>query len=41
VSLDALLRARRPVQLADLIDKARRRVSVMDAQEEVARLFGK
>jgi magnesium transporter len=41
VSLDALLRARRPVQLADLIDKDRRRVSVMDAQEEVARLFGK
>jgi magnesium transporter len=30
-----------PVQLADLIDKDRRRVSVMDAQEEVARLFGK
>jgi magnesium transporter len=40
VSLDALLRARRPVQLADLIDKDRRRVSVMDAQE-VARLLGK
>jgi magnesium transporter len=41
VSLDALLRARRPVPLADLIDEDRRRVSVMDDQEEVARLFGK
>jgi magnesium transporter len=41
VSLDALLRARRPVPLADLIDKERRRMSVMDDQEEVARLFGK
>ena len=41
VPLDALLRARRPVKLADLIDKERRRVSVMDDQEEVARLFGK
>src|ERR1700712_3429626 len=41
VSLDVLLRARRPVPLADLIDEDRRRVSVMDDQEEVARLFGK
>src|SRR3981189_3197475 len=41
VSLDALLRARRPVPLAELIDEDRRRVSVMDDQEEVARLFGK
>jgi magnesium transporter len=41
VSLDALLRARRTVPLADLIDEDRRRVSVMDDQEEVARLFGK
>ena len=41
ISLDALLRARRPVPLADLIDADRRRVSVMDDQEEVARLFGK
>ena len=41
VSLDALLRSRRPVPLADLIDEDRRRVSVMDDQEEVARLFGK
>jgi magnesium transporter len=41
VPLDALLRARRPVPLADLIDEDRRRVSVMDDQAEVARLFGK
>ena len=41
VSLDALLRAGRPVPLADLIDADRRRVSVLDDQEEVARLFGK
>src|SRR5450432_416422 len=41
VSLDALLRSRRPVPLADLIDEDRRRISVMDDQEEVARLFGK
>ena len=41
VSLDTLLRARRPIPLADLVDEDRRRVSVMDDQEEVARLFGK
>ncbi len=41
VSLDALLRSRRPVPLAELIDEDRRRVSVLDDQEEVARLFGK
>jgi magnesium transporter len=41
VPLDALLRSRRQVALADLIDEDRRRVSVMDDQEEVARLFGK
>jgi magnesium transporter len=41
VPLDALLRARRSVPLADLIDEDRRRVSVLDDQEEVARLFGK
>ncbi|UZE51744.1 magnesium transporter [Rhodopseudomonas sp. P2A-2r] len=41
VSLDALLRSRRPVPLADLIDEDRRRVSVNDDQEEVARMFGK
>jgi len=41
VSLDSLLRSRRPVPLADLIEEDRRRVSVLDDQEEVARLFGK
>jgi len=41
VSLDVLLRSRRPVPLSDLIDEDRRRVSVMDDQEAVARLFGK
>src|SRR6478609_7436956 len=41
VSLDTLLRARRPVQIRDLIDEDRRRVSVLDDQEEVARMFGK
>jgi magnesium transporter len=41
VSLDTLLRSHRPVPLADLIDEDRRRVSVMDDQEQVARLFGK
>ena len=41
VSLDALLRAGRQVPLADLIDEDRRRVSVLDDQAEVARLFGK
>src|ERR1700726_1883040 len=41
IPLDALLRARRPVPLADLIDEDRRRISVLDDQEEVARLFGK
>src|SRR3954453_14971636 len=41
ISLDALLRARRPGPLVELIDEDRRRVSVMGAQEEVARLFGK
>jgi magnesium transporter len=41
VPLDLLLRSRRPVPLTDLIEVDRRRVSVEDAQEEVARLFGK
>jgi magnesium transporter len=41
VPLDVLLRSRRPVPLADLIDEDRRRVSVLDDQEEVARMFGK
>jgi magnesium transporter len=41
VPLDALLRSRRPVPLADLIEEDRRRVSVLDDQAEVARLFKK
>ena len=41
VALDALLRSRRMVPLTNLVDEDRRRVSVMDDQEEVARLFGK
>src|SRR3954467_13541868 len=41
VSLDALLRSRRSVPLADLVDEDRRRISVLADQEEVARLFGK
>ncbi|MGJ4927969.1 magnesium transporter [Bradyrhizobium sp. HKCCYLS2038] len=41
VSLDALLRSRRPVPLAELIDEDRRRVTVTDDLAEVARLFGK
>jgi magnesium transporter len=41
ISLDALLRSRRPVLLGDLTDEDRRRVSVLEDQEEVARMFGK
>jgi magnesium transporter len=41
VSLDVLLRARRAVPLADLVDEDRRRISALADQEEVARLFGK
>jgi magnesium transporter len=41
VSLDRLLRSHRKVPLTDLIDEDRRRVSVLDDQEEVARMFGK
>jgi magnesium transporter len=41
IPLDLLLRSRRPVPLKDLIEEDRRRVSVLDDQEEVARLFGK
>jgi len=41
VSLDTLLRARRPVPLADLIEEDRRRVSALEDLEEVARMFGK
>jgi magnesium transporter len=41
VPLDALLRARRPVPIADLMDEERRRVLATEDQEEIARLFGK
>ncbi|WFU36478.1 magnesium transporter [Bradyrhizobium brasilense] len=41
VPLDVLLRARRPVPIKDLIDEDRRRVSALEDQEEVARMFGK
>ncbi|TAK49180.1 MAG: magnesium transporter [Xanthobacteraceae bacterium] len=41
VALDRLLRARRPVPIAELMDEERRRVHATDDQEEVARLFGK
>src|SRR5215475_120939 len=41
VPLDVLLRSRRPVPLTDLIDEDRRRVTVTEDLEEVARLFGK
>src|SRR5690242_16435857 len=41
VPLDVLLRSRRPVPLAGLMDEERRRVTVTDDLEEVARLFGK
>jgi magnesium transporter len=41
VPLDVLLRTRRPVPIADVIDEDRRRVSALEDQEEVARMFGK
>ncbi|MEZ5819956.1 MAG: magnesium transporter [Bradyrhizobium sp.] len=41
VPLDALLRSRRVVPLTELVDEDRRRVSVLDDQAEVARMFGK
>ena len=41
VPLDVLLRSRRLVPLKELVDEDRRRVSVLDDQEEVARMFGK
>ncbi|WP_322517444.1 magnesium transporter [Rhodopseudomonas palustris] len=41
IALDALLRSHRNIPLADLIDEDRRKVSVLDDQEEVARMFGK
>lgn len=39
VSLDRLLRTRRPTQVSELMDAERRRVRATDDQEEVARLF--
>jgi len=41
VPLDVFLRSRRMVPLKELVDEDRRRVSVLDDQEEVARMFGK
>jgi len=41
VPLDTLLRARRDNSITTLIEEDRRRVSVLDDQEEVARMFGK
>jgi magnesium transporter len=41
IPLDVLLRSRRPVLLADLLEEDRHRVGVQDDQEEVARMFGK
>ncbi|MGF6434032.1 MULTISPECIES: magnesium transporter [Bradyrhizobium] len=41
VPLDVLLRTRRPIAIKDLIDEDRRRVSALEDQEEVARMFGK
>jgi magnesium transporter len=41
IPLDLLLRSRRMVPLKELVDEDRRRVSVLDDQEEVARMFGK
>jgi magnesium transporter len=41
VPLDVLLRSRRPVPLAELIDEERRRVSALEDQAEVARMFQK
>jgi magnesium transporter len=39
VALDRLLRTKRPVPIASLVDDDRRRVRVADDQEEVARMF--
>jgi magnesium transporter len=39
VALDRLLRTKRPVPIAELMDPERRRVRATDDQEEVARLF--
>lgn len=39
VALDVLLRTKRPVSIADLVDGDRRRVRATEDQEEVARMF--
>jgi magnesium transporter len=39
VTLDRLLRTKRPVPIAELMDEDRRRVHAADDQEEVARMF--
>jgi magnesium transporter len=39
VALDRLLRTKRPVPIADLMDPERRRVRATDEQQDVARLF--
>lgn len=41
VPLDALLRARRQAAIMELVDEERRTVSVLEDQQEVARMFGK
>ncbi len=41
VPLDALLRAKRLGPIMDLVDEDRRSVSVLEDQQEVARMFGK
>lgn len=41
IPLDRLMRTRRPVQVAELIDEDRRRVNALDEQDDVARMFGK
>jgi magnesium transporter len=41
IALDILLRAHRDVPLTALVDEDRRKVNVLDDQEQVARLFGK
>ena len=39
VGLDRIMRSKRPVRIADLMDADRRRVEAMEDQEDVARLF--
>jgi len=41
VSLDVLLRARRLLPITHVIEEDRRRISALEDQEEVARIFGK